>query len=78
MRLLRERCLFTAEQLREVLGTFPAVLLEEPRTLHHQFQVRTETRVPARTGCGNRAVPDTPRSARSTPTSEWGSSRRRW
>uniref|UniRef100_A0A8C5T6W7 Mitochondrial transcription termination factor 4 n=1 Tax=Malurus cyaneus samueli TaxID=2593467 RepID=A0A8C5T6W7_9PASS len=38
VRLLRERCLFTAEQLREVLGTCPAVLLEEPRTLHHQFQ----------------------------------------
>uniref|UniRef100_A0A8U7NCR7 Mitochondrial transcription termination factor 4 n=1 Tax=Corvus moneduloides TaxID=1196302 RepID=A0A8U7NCR7_CORMO len=63
VRLLRERCLFTAEQLREVLGTCPTVLLEEPRTLHHQFQVRTGTRLPARTGCGNRAVPDTPRPA---------------
>lgn len=40
VRLLRERCLFTAEQLREVLGTCPAVLLEEPRRLHHHFQVR--------------------------------------
>lgn len=39
VRLLRERCLFTAEQLREVLGTCPAVLLEEPRRLHHHFQV---------------------------------------
>ncbi|XP_059678882.1 transcription termination factor 4, mitochondrial, partial [Gavia stellata] len=38
VRLLRERCLFTAEQLREVLGTCPAVLLEEPRRLHHHFQ----------------------------------------
>ncbi|XP_005425171.1 transcription termination factor 4, mitochondrial [Geospiza fortis] len=38
VRLLRERCLFTAEQLREVLGTCPAVLLEEPSTLYHQFQ----------------------------------------
>ncbi|XP_005529690.1 PREDICTED: transcription termination factor 4, mitochondrial [Pseudopodoces humilis] len=38
VRLLRERCLFTAEQLREVLRTCPTVLLEEPRTLHHQFQ----------------------------------------
>ncbi|XP_027753468.1 transcription termination factor 4, mitochondrial isoform X1 [Empidonax traillii] len=38
VRLLRERCLFTAEQLRDVLGTCPAVLLEEPRTLHHHFQ----------------------------------------
>ncbi|XP_072724883.1 transcription termination factor 4, mitochondrial [Ciconia boyciana] len=38
VRLLRERCLFTAEQLREVLGTCPAVLLEEPRLLHHHFQ----------------------------------------
>ncbi|XP_039583858.1 transcription termination factor 4, mitochondrial [Passer montanus] len=38
VRLLRERCLFTAEQLREVLGTCPAVLREEPRTLHQQFQ----------------------------------------
>ncbi|XP_005050925.2 PREDICTED: transcription termination factor 4, mitochondrial [Ficedula albicollis] len=37
-RLVRERCLFTAGQLREVLGTCPAVLLEEHRTLHHQFQ----------------------------------------
>ncbi|XP_075273917.1 transcription termination factor 4, mitochondrial [Opisthocomus hoazin] len=38
VRLLRERCLFTAEQLREVLATCPAVLLEEPRRLHHHFQ----------------------------------------
>ncbi|PKU43151.1 transcription termination factor mitochondrial [Limosa lapponica baueri] len=38
VRLLREQCLFTAEQLREVLGTCPAVLLEEPRRLHHHFQ----------------------------------------
>ncbi|XP_009461119.1 PREDICTED: transcription termination factor 4, mitochondrial [Nipponia nippon] len=38
VRLLREKCLFTAEQLREVLGTCPAVLLEEPRHLHHHFQ----------------------------------------
>ncbi|KAM6062885.1 transcription termination factor 4, mitochondrial [Chlamydotis macqueenii] len=38
VRLLRERCLFTAEQLREVLGSCPAVLLEEPRRLHHHFQ----------------------------------------
>uniref|UniRef100_A0A8B9MCK0 Mitochondrial transcription termination factor 4 n=1 Tax=Accipiter nisus TaxID=211598 RepID=A0A8B9MCK0_9AVES len=38
VRLLRERCLFTAEQLKEVLGTCPAVLLEEPRRLHHHFQ----------------------------------------
>ncbi|XP_061861303.1 transcription termination factor 4, mitochondrial [Colius striatus] len=37
-RLLRERCLFTAEQLREVLATCPAVLLEEPRCLHLHFQ----------------------------------------
>ncbi|XP_065496020.1 transcription termination factor 4, mitochondrial [Caloenas nicobarica] len=37
-RLLRERCLFTAEQLREVLRTCPSVLLEEPRRLHHHFQ----------------------------------------
>lgn len=78
VRLLRESCLFTAEQLREVLGTCPTVLLEEPRTLHHQFQVSTGTHLPARTGYGNRAVPDIPRSTRSTPTSEWGSSRRRW
>lgn len=78
VRLLRDSCLFTAEQLREVLGTCPAVLLEEPRTLHHQFQVSTEPHLPARTGCGNRAVPDTSRSTRSTPISEWGSSRRRW
>ncbi|XP_054242200.1 transcription termination factor 4, mitochondrial [Indicator indicator] len=38
VRLLREQCLFTAEQLREVLGTSPAVLLQEPRLLHHHFQ----------------------------------------
>ncbi|XP_066182177.1 transcription termination factor 4, mitochondrial [Sylvia atricapilla] len=38
VRLLRERCLFTAEQLPAVLETCPSVLLEEPRTLHHQFQ----------------------------------------
>uniref|UniRef100_A0A8C3U1W4 Mitochondrial transcription termination factor 4 n=1 Tax=Catharus ustulatus TaxID=91951 RepID=A0A8C3U1W4_CATUS len=38
VRLLRERCLFTAGQLREVLETCPTVLLEEHRTLHHQFQ----------------------------------------
>ncbi|KAM9279367.1 transcription termination factor 4, mitochondrial [Morus bassanus] len=38
VRLLREKCLFTAEQLREVLGSCPAVLLEEPRRLHHHFQ----------------------------------------
>ncbi|KAM6357595.1 transcription termination factor 4, mitochondrial isoform 1-T2 [Alca torda] len=38
VRLLREQCLFTAEQLREVLGSCPAVLLEEPRRLHHHFQ----------------------------------------
>ncbi|XP_075616733.1 transcription termination factor 4, mitochondrial [Balearica regulorum gibbericeps] len=38
VRLLREQCLFTAEQLREVLGTCPAVLLEEPHSLHHHFQ----------------------------------------
>ncbi|KAM9274845.1 transcription termination factor 4, mitochondrial [Cariama cristata] len=38
VRLLRERCLFTAEQLREVLGTCPAVLLEEPCRLQHHFQ----------------------------------------
>ncbi|XP_042650670.1 transcription termination factor 4, mitochondrial [Tyto alba] len=38
VRLLRERCLFTAEQLKEVLATSPAVLLEEPRCLHHHFQ----------------------------------------
>lgn len=38
VRLLREQCLFTAEQLREVLGTCPAVLLEEPRRLHLHFQ----------------------------------------
>ncbi|KAM6304948.1 transcription termination factor 4, mitochondrial [Aegotheles albertisi] len=38
VRLLRERCLFTAEQLRELLGTCPAVLLEEPQCLHHHFQ----------------------------------------
>ncbi|XP_068277156.1 transcription termination factor 4, mitochondrial [Nyctibius grandis] len=37
-RLLREQCRFTAEQLREVLGTSPAVLLEEPRRLQHHFQ----------------------------------------
>lgn len=60
VRLLRERCLFTAEQLREVLGTCPTVLLEEPRTLHHQFQVRAGTHLPARTGYRNRAVPDIP------------------
>ncbi|XP_064522937.1 transcription termination factor 4, mitochondrial isoform X1 [Pseudopipra pipra] len=38
VRLLRERCLFTAEQLREVLSSCPAVLLEEPCSLHHHFQ----------------------------------------
>ncbi|XP_051482542.1 transcription termination factor 4, mitochondrial [Apus apus] len=38
VRLLRERCLFTAEQLKEVLRTCPGVLLEEPRQLHHHFQ----------------------------------------
>uniref|UniRef100_A0A8V5FM61 Uncharacterized protein n=2 Tax=Melopsittacus undulatus TaxID=13146 RepID=A0A8V5FM61_MELUD len=38
VRLLRERCLFTAEQLREVLWTCPNVLLEEPHQLHHHFQ----------------------------------------
>ncbi|XP_040469339.1 LOW QUALITY PROTEIN: transcription termination factor 4, mitochondrial [Falco naumanni] len=38
VRLLRERCLFTAEQLQEVLGTCPAVLLEEPARLHLHFQ----------------------------------------
>lgn len=49
VRLLRERCLFTAGQLREVLETCPTVLLEEHRTLHHQFQVRSGTHLPART-----------------------------
>ncbi|XP_074955768.1 transcription termination factor 4, mitochondrial [Phalacrocorax aristotelis] len=38
VRMLRERCLFTAEQLREVLRSCPAVLLEEPCHLHHHFQ----------------------------------------
>ncbi|XP_030350078.1 transcription termination factor 4, mitochondrial [Strigops habroptila] len=38
VRLLRERCLLTAEQLREVLWTCPNVLLEEPHQLHHHFQ----------------------------------------
>ncbi|KAM6258238.1 transcription termination factor 4, mitochondrial [Porphyrio hochstetteri] len=38
VRLLRERCLFTAEQLKELLGTCPDVLLEEPRHLHLHFQ----------------------------------------
>ncbi|XP_064021791.1 transcription termination factor 4, mitochondrial [Pogoniulus pusillus] len=38
VRLLREQCLFTAEQLREVLGSSPAVVLEETHLLHHHFQ----------------------------------------
>ncbi|KAM9378822.1 transcription termination factor 4, mitochondrial [Phaethornis superciliosus] len=38
VRVLREQCLFTAEQLKEVLRTSPAVLLEEPSHLHHHFQ----------------------------------------
>ncbi|CAM9305525.1 unnamed protein product [Bubo scandiacus] len=38
VRLLRERCLFTAEELREVLAASPAVLLEEPHRLHLHFQ----------------------------------------
>lgn len=52
VRLLRERCLFTAEQLREVLETCPTVLLEEHRTLHHQFQVRRGTRLPPEPAAG--------------------------
>lgn len=80
VRLLRERCLFTAEQLREVLWTCPNVLLEEPHQLHHHFQVRG-----AATGDASLAswVPgpgehEPPRPAHSTCTSEWESSRRRW
>ncbi|XP_062439080.1 transcription termination factor 4, mitochondrial [Rhea pennata] len=38
VRLLRESCLFTAEQLAEVLRTCPGVLLQDPRHLHHHFQ----------------------------------------
>lgn len=79
VRLLRERCLLTAEQLREVLWTCPNVLLEEPHQLHHHFQVRG-----AATGHASAAwcVPgpgerETPRPARSTCTSGWESSRRR-
>ncbi|XP_069721039.1 transcription termination factor 4, mitochondrial [Phaenicophaeus curvirostris] len=37
-RVLRERCLLTAEQLREVLASSPAALLEEPHSIHRHFQ----------------------------------------
>ncbi|XP_053929856.1 transcription termination factor 4, mitochondrial [Cuculus canorus] len=37
-RVLREQCLLTAEQLREVLASSPATLLEEPHRIHRHFQ----------------------------------------
>lgn len=40
VRVLREKCLFTAEQLTEVLQSCPGVLLEEPGSLQYHFQVR--------------------------------------
>ncbi|XP_068548794.1 transcription termination factor 4, mitochondrial [Anas acuta] len=38
VRVLREKCLFTAEQLTEVLQSCPGVLLEEPGSLQYHFQ----------------------------------------
>ncbi|XP_047933154.2 transcription termination factor 4, mitochondrial [Anser cygnoides] len=38
VRVLREKCLFTAEQLTEVLQSCPGVLLEEPGGLQYHFQ----------------------------------------
>lgn len=78
MRLLREECLFTAEQLRRVLVTCPAALLDEPRRLHHHFQVRRRRPCGAGACPGAGAVRDSLCPARSTRTSGWGSSKGRW
>ncbi|XP_015726567.1 transcription termination factor 4, mitochondrial [Coturnix japonica] len=58
VRLLRERCLFTAEQLAELLRSCPRVLLEEPGRVQLHFQyayfrmgVRHKEMVKARLFC---------------------------
>uniref|UniRef100_A0A669PN78 Mitochondrial transcription termination factor 4 n=2 Tax=Phasianus colchicus TaxID=9054 RepID=A0A669PN78_PHACC len=58
VRMLRERCLFTAEQLAELLRSCPDVLLEEPDRVQHHFQyayfrmgVRQKEMVKARLFC---------------------------
>uniref|UniRef100_A0A8D2JCK0 Mitochondrial transcription termination factor 4 n=1 Tax=Sciurus vulgaris TaxID=55149 RepID=A0A8D2JCK0_SCIVU len=41
VRLLKEKCLFTTQQVTEILHRCPGVLREDPRELEYKFQVST-------------------------------------
>lgn len=48
VRVLRDKCLFTAQQVTEILHRCPFVLREDPSDLEYKFQVSSRLRVGAR------------------------------
>lgn len=40
VKVLREKCLFTVQQVTEILHRCPSVLREDPGELEYKFQVR--------------------------------------
>ncbi|XP_064142451.1 transcription termination factor 4, mitochondrial isoform X2 [Loxodonta africana] len=47
VRVLREKCLFTVQQVTEILHRCPYVLREDPGELEYKFQITRETSSPA-------------------------------
>lgn len=45
VRVLKEKCLFTVQQVTEILHRCPYVLREDPGALEYKFQVRVTDRV---------------------------------